>query len=346
DDETAGPPARLAAVFAASAAALEQGRTLRTSSGTFFLADGTSVEGRIFQLGEVAAWGVSDQGSGSLLPIVGGRLQLRANGGGEATAQRLAAGGAEDTLDVFLLESVDKPVSERREQTFAEYMAGGGVVGWVIALLGVLGLLLAAARAGLLALAGRGVGEADRAATLVASGDMGAARARVQDGNTPTARVVRAVLGARTRGRDALQDVATEAILAEVPTLERFGAAILVIAAVAPLLGLLGTVTGMIATFDIITEYGTGDPKMLSGGISEALITTQLGLVVAIPLVLLGNTLKSRADAVEARIERAALQMVNLLDQAPGPAAASEPVPADVPSGVAERSGVPPVAHA
>ena len=67
----------------------------------------------------------------------------------------------------------------------------------------------------------------------------------------------------------------------------------------------------MIATFDIITEFGTGDPKMLSGGISEALITTQLGLIVAIPLVLLGNTLKGRAESVETQLERGALQAIN-----------------------------------
>ena len=72
----------------------------------------------------------------------------------------------------------------------------------------------------------------------------------------------------------------------------RFSTVIPVIAAVAPLLGLLGTVTGMISTFEIITEHGTGDPRMLSSGISEALITTQLGLIVAIPMLLLGNILK------------------------------------------------------
>ena len=76
---------------------------------------------------------------------------------------------------------------------------------------------------------------------------------------------------------DALMDTAESALLEEKSKLDRFSSAIVVIAAVAPLLGLLGTVTGMISTFEIITEHGTGDPKMLSSGISEALITTQLG---------------------------------------------------------------------
>lgn len=105
--------------------------------------------------------------------------------------------------------------------------------------------------------------------------------------------------------------------LKEQPALDRFGALIFVVAAVAPLLGLLGTVTGMIATFEIITEFGTGDPKMLSGGISEALITTQLGLVVAIPAVVLGNILKGRATTVGDALEAGALSLINMLQDGP-----------------------------
>ena len=347
-DAEAPAGARLDAVFSASAAALQRGRSLRTEEGAYFLADGTAARGEVVRLGEIAAWGVGSAGSGSLLPIEGGHLQLRAGGGGGGSAADLLGGRTAGAVDVFLLESLEKPVSERKAQTFEQYMAGGGVVGWVIALLGVLGLGLAAARAVLLVLAGRGGARSEAVTALVDRGDIVGARAAVHDGRTPTARVVRAVLGAPSRDRDALQDVATEAILGEVPNLERFGAAILVIAAVAPLLGLLGTVTGMIATFDIITEFGTGDPKMLSGGISEALITTQLGLVVAIPLVLLGNTLKSRADAVEARIERAALQMVNRLDGASAPEPPLPPAAAPAPASElpGARGTAPQVAHA
>ena len=64
---------------------------------------------------------------------------------------------------------------------------------------------------------------------------------------------------------------------------------------IAPLLGLLGTVTGMISTFDIITEFGTGDPKLLSSGISIALVTTEVGLAVAIPGLIIGSLLDRRA---------------------------------------------------
>ncbi|MEM1082143.1 MAG: MotA/TolQ/ExbB proton channel family protein, partial [Pseudomonadota bacterium] len=93
--------------------------------------------------------------------------------------------------------------------------------------------------------------------------------------------------------------------------LNRFGAFILVIAAVSPLLGLLGTVTGMISTFDVITEFGTGDPKLLSGGISIALVTTELGLIVAIPMLLVGNLLSGWAEGIKDNMEKATLRIIN-----------------------------------
>ncbi|MGK0345867.1 MAG: biopolymer transport protein ExbB, partial [Myxococcota bacterium] len=102
-----------------------------------------------------------------------------------------------------------------------------------------------------------------------------------------------------------------EAMLTVLPRLERYSTAILVVAAVAPLLGLLGTVTGMITTFDVLTQFGTGDPKMLSGGISEALITTQLGLIVAIPAVFVGNLLAARGRGLADTVEAGVLAVVN-----------------------------------
>ena len=95
----------------------------------------------------------------------------------------------------------------------------------------------------------------------------------------------------------------------------------MMIAAVSPLLGLLGTVTGMIQTFDVITEFGTSDPKLLSGGISTALVTTELGLIVAIPCLLLGNLLGGWADRIKDDMEKAALRTINLYKDVRGVAA-------------------------
>ena len=98
------------------------------------------------------------------------------------------------------------------------------------------------------------------------------------------------------------------ALLAEAPRLERSLSLLAAMAGVAPLLGLLGTVSGMIATFDTISSAGTGNPRLLSGGISEALITTQLGLMVAIPLLLAHAWLRRWAERREALLEHCAIQ--------------------------------------
>ena len=82
-----------------------------------------------------------------------------------------------------------------------------------------------------------------------------------------------------------------EVVLRESSKLENFLWLVKTVSVVSPLLGLLGTVTGMIQTFQAITLFGAGDPKMMAGGISQALVTTMLGLIVAIPLVLLSDTL-------------------------------------------------------
>ena len=83
-------------------------------------------------------------------------------------------------------------------------------------------------------------------------------------------------------------------------------ATLAIFAAVSPLLGLLGTVTGMIETFQVITLFGAGDPRLMSGGISQALITTQLGLAVAIPLLLVHSFLQGRANTLIAQLDETA----------------------------------------
>jgi len=106
--------------------------------------------------------------------------------------------------------------------------------------------------------------------------------------------------------RDANKDVDTEtlnlrleeAILKETPKLNARIAFIKIISMVAPLLGLLGTVVGMILTFQAITLFGTGDPKTMAGGISQALMTTVMGLCVAIPTVLLHAIVQTRSNSI------------------------------------------------
>ena len=115
--------------------------------------------------------------------------------------------------------------------------------------------------------------------------------------NNPLGRVLAtaAALEGSHQELETLELKIDEAILKEVPQLEKAQSMIKLFAAIAPLLGLLGTVTGMIATFQAITNFGTGDPKLMAGGISQALITTVLGLVAAIPLLLSHNLVSSQS---------------------------------------------------
>lgn len=111
--------------------------------------------------------------------------------------------------------------------------------------------------------------------------------------------------------RGTLEEILYEKILSVRPKLERFLPFMALTAASAPLLGLLGTVTGMIKTFNLITIFGTGDAKSLSSGISEALVTTELGLVVAIPSLILHGLLSRMARQKIGDMEQAAVSFIN-----------------------------------
>ncbi|MBF0246098.1 MAG: MotA/TolQ/ExbB proton channel family protein [Planctomycetes bacterium] len=135
--------------------------------------------------------------------------------------------------------------------------------------------------------------------------------------HSAVARVLLAGLGKRGSGREEMERSMEESILHLLPELERRLPYLAVIAAAAPLLGLLGTVTGMISTFDMIALFGTGDARVLSGGISVALITTELGLIVAVPTLLIHNHLSGRVDGIIADMEKDAAALCNHLSDSP-----------------------------
>lgn len=131
----------------------------------------------------------------------------------------------------------------------------------------------------------------------------------------PVNNVLMAGLSSRGEDRETLESIMQEAILKELPRLERFLPALNIMGAIAPLLGLLGTVTGMINTFHVITLYGTGDPRMMSGGISEALVTTMLGLSMAIPIMLISTFLSRRVEHITGDMEEKAVALVNIIQK-------------------------------
>lgn len=127
------------------------------------------------------------------------------------------------------------------------------------------------------------------------------------------ARILATCLRNRSWKRPAAEKAVGEMLLAETPSLDKHLDTLAVLAAAAPLLGLLGTVTGMIRLFEVITRFGTGDPKLMAGGISEALITTEVGLAIAIPVLLLHNFLRNRRNRIQSELETSAMGILNRL---------------------------------
>jgi biopolymer transport protein ExbB len=172
----------------------------------------------------------------------------------------------------------------------------GGFVGYVIIGIGLLGLFLCFWKAFVLYTTGRMIGRQLRSETASASNPLGRVMSIYTD--NPETDI------------ETLELKLDEAILRESAPLETGLAFIRVLYVVAPLLGLLGTVVGMIATFQMITLFGTGDPRMMAGGISTALVTTVLGLCVAIPLTLLHSILQGKSRALVQVLEEQAAGII------------------------------------
>ena len=298
-------------LFRSAIGFLQRGHRITREAGEYFLADGTRVDGEILRVGNVAAFGLSPRGSGALAPAGEGELKIWDTESADA-AQAIAAGQMPDPLPIFLFESLNAEVERKATKGLFDVVNDGGVIGWIIFFLGLLGLALVILRVIFLQRASAHTDKIQEAvAGHVQRGDLDAAQEVLNRKKGSTARVVAATIRNLDRDREHVEDIVSESILHENAHLNRFGALILVIAAVSPLLGLLGTVTGMIATFEVITEFGTGDPKLLSGGISIALVTTELGLIVAIPLILFGNLLSGWAESIKDDMEKAALRVIN-----------------------------------
>ncbi len=143
--------------------------------------------------------------------------------------------------------------------------------------------------------------------------------------DSPLGRVLAAGLANRHRSRAIMMERLQDTGRHVVHELERFLNALATIASISPLLGLLGTVTGIIKAFDAINSGGMGDPRMLSGGISEALLTTAAGLLVAIPALIAYRYLRGRVDRIVIDMEKSAIELVDIVEAAAGPRAPDSP---------------------
>lgn len=205
----------------------------------------------------------------------------------DAAHARLAV---DPTGGALLSRLVDSP-------TLGERVAQGGLVGYIILAVGAFALVLALFKIVTINLTSMQVAAQKR--------DISNPRS-----DNPLGRVLQVYNASKSLDIESLEMRLAEAILDEMPRINRFVVIIKIISVVAPLMGLLGTVTGMINTFQAITLFGTGDPKTMAGGISQALVTTVLGLVVAIPAVVLHTIVASRAKAIGHTLEHQAAGLI------------------------------------
>lgn len=313
-------------VFAAQAQLLDRSldRLEAALGGTTF--EGQAVDakgivnnGRFALVGPIAlfrsedggAVGLAEQRLGSLEPTV---IPYADPATGESAAQLVEGGEGILPADTTLGNAHKM---EATNETFEEHVKKGGSVMIPIFAMAGLALLIAFYKWMRLAFLRKpSKKKVRKLMDAVGEGDVEAAEALSARMKGPLGRMLKAGVEHLSEPRELVEEVMYEQVLTARLALNRMLPFIAICAAAAPLMGLLGTVTGIINTFKMITVFGSGDVKSLSGGISEALITTKFGLIVAIPSLLLHAFLSRKARGVVGEMETAAVGFVNQVGRA------------------------------
>jgi len=279
---------------------------------------GSEHEVTVLQLGDFAAYACgSDRATCGLLRkdrkgrwlVSGSYLNEE-----QSEALRVAAEGEITALPVDVDGSLVKQ-APTQPTTLKSWLQAGGIFIYPIVFVAALGAILVLERLLYLTFTRRQPDLVSKAVRRLERGDREGARELAGKARTPTQRVVLAGIESLDDPEEEREAAMESALLAEAPRLERSLSLLGALAAVSPLLGLLGTVSGMITTFNTISATGMGNPKLMSGGISEALITTELGLIVAIPLLLIHAWLRRWAERREAMLEYDAIQIFGLQEE-------------------------------
>ncbi len=278
--------------------------------GRVVLPEGEIADGDVLTLGPVAWFRRAEPEQTGVIRREGNLTRVSMFFGGSAHAgiealHESAAGVItfDPTLSRALLLAED-------DETLWQHLVRGGI--WVIPI--VLFALFASVTAAvkglwLYRLPAPMPALAERVQSALARGDE-ALGALTEQVTGPQAELLRVALAKQTH--EQREDRLYAALLEQRNRLERWLGSIAMTASVAPLLGLLGTVSGMITTFKAMTLFGSGDPSVVSGGIAEALITTELGLVVAIPALLAHALMSRRVKSYFAQLENDAVQLSQL----------------------------------
>lgn len=310
---------KLAAGLALMADSLPQLEALlggQRYAGESLAPDGTLIKGQFAQIGPLLYFATSDASlAGLALSSRSDHAELHPLEGDAATeiAQVVRTGAGILPIDPTLGDAL---AVDQAKDSIGEHLVKGGV--WVYPI-----LLFALVATVVSIFKGLQVFTIRHPQPLVIhdiiqqlrSGDMKAALSLAKAQPQPARQMLVMAVEHADESTEMVEEVMYEAMLTTQPRLERFLNVIAVTAAAAPLLGLLGTVTGIIKTFRLMTVFGAGDPKPLISGISEALITTELGLILAIPALVMHAMLSRKVAGTMARLEKTAVTFVNGLSR-------------------------------
>jgi biopolymer transport protein ExbB len=275
--------------------------------------DGLVKEGKFLLFGPVAYFvsddsrlvGVASQRVGSLFPVVEPYADQVLT---DMVRKVVTEGEGQIPFDASLGNA--RKIEELKESVVEHFLKGGAVMWPILLLLGCATLVVVLKWLSLLVVI---LPRAKRLAELldaVRQKDQARAKTLVAKMRGMTGRMLKAGVEVLDQPRELVEEAMFEKMLDAKTSLNRFIPFVAVSAACAPLLGLLGTVTGIISTFNLMTVFGSGDIKMLSSGISEALITTEYGLYVAIPCVLAHSFLSRKAKSVADKMEQIAVRFM------------------------------------
>ena len=282
-----------------------------SNKGSALDAEGVLKDGTFVEAGPVS-WFVSDDQDTAGLIVINKELRSQVISGTASpeAIQKLADGKSSEM--VFDPTMGMASVLNESDGTIYDHIMKGGKWIFPILLIGALALLAAILKwLQLLGIRTLRPARLRRVIEAVQKGDFEIAKSKLGSRSNPATKALDRAIEMKNKSPEDVEEALYEEYLRAKPKLERGLSWVAIAAATAPLLGLLGTVTGMIHTFKLINIFGTGDAKSLSSGISEALVTTEFGLVVAIPALILHALLSRKIRGILSTMEMASIAYIN-----------------------------------
>lgn len=275
--------------------------------------NGTVSEMKLYSLGH-ANYFLSDGSQAGLLKELANENypEMEAVTGLEGSLSSLASGN-EQTLPFDFTDGLATKV-DLQEKSVLDHFKAGGMIIYPLAILGFICILAGVYKTvQLYSIRSEYDDKVRHLVGLIRNDQIEEADKYVNSLKNPVRSLLKEALTHYEVSRENLEEYLSETILAQMPNLDKFLTILSVSAGAAPLLGLLGTVMGIIKTFEMIGIYGTGDANRLAGGISEALVTTEMGLIVAIPALIWHAVLNRRLRKIVSNLEKAMLSFINAL---------------------------------